>query len=132
MWSAKLMFSSNWVSSEDLLYIRCTLRGVVLMRPASHSLVWPWRRISSRIMEPICICIMLFVFRCYRFLELHSDDRRQKRRREISSPNCGRRKNLYKERQNTRLLASISTCHPCSLIEISYVSVRSEQIANAF
>ncbi len=27
---------------------------------------------------------------CYRFLEYHSNDRRQKGRRVISSPNCGR------------------------------------------
>lgn len=49
----------------------------------------------------------------YRSPYLLSDDHRQKRRRAISSPMCGRRKNLFKERQNTRL--SASTCFLLSL-----------------
>ena len=58
---ARLMISSCCVLMEDLLKIFCRVRGVTPILSASHSFVWPCRRNSSRIREPICICMVV----CY-------------------------------------------------------------------
>jgi len=52
-----LMAKSCCVSIVVLRKIFCTVRGWTLMRSASHSLVWPCRRSSSRMSFPISICI---------------------------------------------------------------------------
>ena len=99
---AVLMSSNCCVSMDGLLKRRWRVRSDTPMRSISHWLVWPWRRSSSRIRLPICICILLLFFRrqyaCLpRWLPNplnHSDDHKQKRRRAISSPACGRRKYL--------------------------------------
>lgn len=58
---ARLMISSCCVLMEGLLKIFCKVRGVTPILSASHSFVWPCRRNSSRIREPICIGMVV----CY-------------------------------------------------------------------
>ena len=54
---AKLIASNCWVSMVGLRNIFWTVRGWTWMRSASHSLVCPCRRSSSRIICPMFICI---------------------------------------------------------------------------
>lgn len=108
---------------------------------ASHWLVRPWRRSSSRIRLPMCICMIAISYITGSVPAYHvmlpipciiSNDHRQKRRRAISSPNCGRRKYLL--RIDKMLADKRAFAHLFSVkftFEIFDVSVRSEQIANA-
>lgn len=56
---ARLIRRSCWVSIEGLLNTFWRVRVVMPMRSASHWLVWPERRSSSRMMWPMCICIVV-------------------------------------------------------------------------
>lgn len=86
------MISNCSVLIECLLKIFCNVRGVTLILSASHSFVWPCRRNSSRIREPICIGMVV----CYlcEVLPIPQIPTTTKKRRTISSPHCGRRNYL--------------------------------------
>lgn len=134
---ALLIRSSNWVSSEDLLYIRCRVRRSTLSWSASHWLVRPRLRSSSRIRFPMCIYILSSVIcgrsslRPYRLLPnpfIYSDDRRQKRRRATSSPVSGRGNYLCGLTKCSLYTRAFAHCLPqSSLLEIFHVSDRSGQ-----
>ena len=85
------MRKSCCVSMEGLLYRRWRVRRSMSSWSASHWLVRPWRRSSSRIRLPMCICIAVAVCALgYRFPICIPTTTDKKRRRAISSPDCGR------------------------------------------
>lgn len=125
------MISNCCVLIECLLNIFCKVRGVTPILSASHSFVWPCRRNSSRIREPICIC-MVVCYLCAMLPIPQIPTTNKKRRRTISSPHCGRRNYLRGKMKNARLTREhLPILLPLNHLEISYVSVWSEQIANA-
>ena len=88
--SVLLMRKSCCVSMDGLLNSRCKVLRSIPSWSASHWLVRPWRRSSSRIRLPMCICMVVAICALGYRIHINSDDHRQKRRRAISSPNCGR------------------------------------------
>lgn len=127
------MRSRRSVSIEGLLNKRCTVQRSTLSWSASHWLVRPWRRNSSRIRLPMCICIVIAVCALgYRFPIRIPTTADKKRRRAISSPVCGRGKlpsGIDKMLACRRAFAHLSFLN--DLFEVFHVSYWSEQIANA-
>lgn len=94
---------------DGLLYSRCNVRRSMFSWSASHWLVWPERRSSSRMMWPMCICIVVADCALGYRIPIYTPAAADKKEGEQSRLQSAAVESTFRNRQNARLSASICT-----------------------